>query len=258
MDPLTFTVIGIALTLLGIIFTSIGSYLQNSKSENLLDSISNLSQANYDLAEEVKQQADTFQTDIMKVTGENADLSKQLLDKSEENFRTLLMPKIDVIKVQLDFSKKEDATFDILVRNSGNDYCYNLALIIDENSSPMVYTKVVNRFLTLPNGVNAEFHHNAFIDRFHEIGATKEVKAEYEEYFRDFVGMKKAIYIKYHFIYEWNGDYYKTPTYSTFLINRDTPITSSEGKLSKIPKDLIDQKTKLPKMNRKTGEYVKY
>lgn len=244
MNPLVFTVIGVVLTLSGIVFTSIGSYMQSKKSDNLLDSISDLSQANYNLAEEVKQQADTFQQDItalsqknieltensqaqanhfqddiMTLTNKNSELSRLLLDKSEVEFTNLKKPQINLIKSQLIESGvyDEKSQIKLTVKNSGISTPFHVRLILDKHSSPAVNPNkfMIQSFETLPQDREVSY----FIPLFKNENAhsffqiSKEELTAFDEYYKSFKLGNNTILITFHFEYDWEGETHKTNKY---------------------------------------------
>ena len=114
----TFIITGYILTGIGIIFTIIGTFQQKNESDTFQNKITGLTektnssqekvefyiQKNIELSEKLSQQSIESEKSLIKLSVENAELTKKLTDLSEERFRKLTIPTLNVLKIEENLS----------------------------------------------------------------------------------------------------------------------------------------------------------
>lgn len=144
--------IGIILTIAGIIFTGIGTYLQNQETKVFQDTITGLSRAtkenqeenttysrkNIELAEKLVEQTEKSNQELTELSIKNSELTQKLTELSEDRFRRLTIPTMSVIKVEEVLDKGINSYLKVFVKNTGNNECFDSRMYIDRHNSPLM------------------------------------------------------------------------------------------------------------------------
>ena len=147
IKSITFISVGMILTGLGIVSTLIGTLKQGKENDKFQTEISESSNKNIELAEKLAEQTKTSSERLIKqneestakivqLNDENADLTKKLTQISEERFRELTIPSMNVINIEEVLDLGVNSYFKIAAKNTGNKNCLNTRLLVDRHNSP--------------------------------------------------------------------------------------------------------------------------
>lgn len=190
IKSMTYLIIGLVLTGVGIGFTVFGTFKQG-------------------------KEAQEFQSQVIESQTKSIELSEKLTKISEDKFYQLTKPVVNVIKVEENSKLGLKSVFKILAKNTGNNDCFNAKLIIDKHNSPLVGTAEIQSFTKIPKETMVEYTIPMFQSDLMMQIQGKEVKKEFEDIFlKRFQDGESAIVVFFHFEYEWNDETLKSSQFS--------------------------------------------
>lgn len=250
----TYISIGMMLTGAGIVFTLIGTLKQGKENDKFQSEITESSKKNIALAEKLAEQAqlssdklekqnEESTNKIVHLSDKNAELTQKLTDLSEDRFRRLTIPVMNVLRIEEVLGLGINSYFKIIAKNTGNNDCQNARLIIDRHNSPLVNRSEIQSFVKVPKDVLVEYKIPRFQSDLMERSAEGEKRQDFETNFlKRFMDGQVAIVIFYHFEYEWKGETLRSSQFSIVKSNNEKPYGSSSDDYVE-PED----KTEMPK-----------
>lgn len=241
---MAYIVIGIGLTISGIIFTGIGTYLQNQETKdfqdtstnlstqtnNKQDEISNYSKKNVELAEKLALQTEQSNKELSLLSNKNAELTQKLTQISEEKFRKLTMPSMNVIRIEEFLDLGVNSYLKITAKNTGNNDCFDARLLVDRHNSPTAKPGflTIQSFTKVPKQAVVEYKIPLFLSEIIARVGDETLKPELSEFFERYNNNRTAIIIFFHFEYEWNDETLKSSQYS-IVKTKDSPAYGSSS-----------------------------
>ena len=203
IKSMTYLIIGMVITAIGICFTVIGTIQQNSETEK-------------------------FQNEVKISQALNLEISEKLTKVTEDKFKQLTKP-INVIGCKDFVDKGIESYFEIIAKNTGNNDCVNAELIIDSHSSPLASHKEIRSFSKVPKDSILSCKIPTFISHFKSKIITKEEVEEFKNsFYKTYLEDGIAIVIYFHFEYEWNSDIFKSSQYVLVKSNNQEVYISSD------------------------------
>lgn len=151
--------------------------------------------------------------------------------KSEDSFRRLTKPEINVLRIEENLNNGINSYFVIKAQNTGNNDCFNATLIIDRHNSPLGKNFMIQSFGKLPKGALVNYKIPLFQSEIMAKLAEPDIKKEFENNFlKRYQNNEVAIIIFYHFEYEWNDETLKSSQFFIFKPNNEKPYSSSSEK----------------------------
>ncbi len=239
-----FILFGMILTILGIVFTIIGTIKQGKENDEFQSKISESSKKNIDLSEKLAEQTklasdklalqnEKSTNKILELSNKNSELTQKLTLMSEEKFRKLTVPSLNVLRVEENSKSDLNSYFKIIVKNTGNNDCTNASLIIDKHNSPFVpldHLAVMSTLDKLPKDATQEYIIPFFQNDLASKVADDNKKKEFQEFIKNFQSDKIAIVVMFHFDYQWNNETLSSSQYTIVkMVNRPPFISSSEN-----------------------------
>lgn len=212
---MNFLIIGMVCTGIGIVFTAIGTYMQNKGTESFQNSIIVLSKENFEISEELRKNESINHEEVKILHEKNAELSKKLLTKTEEYNLELTRPSVNVIMVEEKVTD-ESLYFEVSVKNSGISDISNLTLIIDDHSNPM-YPFLIEDCKFFPRSYEKKFTIPVFDQKLYDACLALGMKEHDNKILNEFIipitNNRASIKVIYHFDYEWNNEKFSTNQY---------------------------------------------
>lgn len=252
-NAMIYIVIGIVLTIAGIIFTGLGSYMQNKEtnvfqhtitglslqSSEKQDEISTYSRKNIELAEKLAEQTEKSNKELTRLSIKNSELTQRLTEISEDRFRRLTIPSMNVIRVEEDLSHGLNSFFKIVAKNTGNNDCSDARLIIDRHNSPMVSTSEIQNFTKVPKDDTVEYSIPIFQSDLMVRISNEDTKQDFKDNFLKKFKENEMVIIFFHFEYQWGKETLKSSQYNIFRSKTDKLYISSS-------EDYIEFEDKVP------------
>lgn len=254
-NAMIYIVIGIILTIAGIIFTGFGTYLQSQETKDFQNTITGLtiqssekqdeisasSRKNIELAEKLAAQTEKSNKELTDLSIKNSELTSKLTEMSEDRFRRLTIPSMNVVNVEQVLDKGINSYLKVFVKNTGNNECFDARMYIDRHSSPLISYSEIQSFVKVPKD-EIVIYKIPLIQS--EIFARFIDKSEKEELGSSFIARLQkgeiAIVIHFHFEYEWNNETLKSSQFSIIKYpSGDVYVSSS--------KDFVEPKYENPK-----------
>jgi hypothetical protein len=240
----TFIITGYILTGIGIIFTIIGTFQQKNESDTFQNKITGLTektnssqekvefyiQKNIELSEKLSQQSIESEKSLIKLSVENAELTKKLTDLSEERFRKLTIPTLNVLKIEENLSLGLNSYFKIIAKNTGNNDCLDARLYVDRHNSPFAKPGflTIQNFKKVPKSEIVEYKIPLFQSGIIVNVANDEQKSEYSDFLKRYNNDELAVIVFFHFEYEWNNETLKSSQYS-IVKSKDRKVYGSSS-----------------------------
>lgn len=203
ISSMTYLIIGMILTGVGIGFTVIGTLQQNKEAEK-------------------------FQDEVIKSQEKSLELSERLTKFSEDRFKQLTKPSINVIGCEEYLTFGLDSYFKIIARNTGNNDCENSRLIIDKHSSPLGLLSEITSYTNVPKDSTVFYPIHLFISNLGKRIFKKEEVEEFKtDYYKRYLENITSLVIHFHFEYEWNEEILKSSQYTLVKTNNQRVYISS-------------------------------
>jgi len=200
---MTYLIIGMVLTAIGIVFTVVGTFKQGKESQD-------------------------FQIQVIESQKQSIELSEKLTKISEDKFKQLTKPVLNVIRVEEKLDLGLDSFFSILVKNTGNNDCFNAQLIIDRHNSPLISRSEITRFVKIPKDSIVEYQIRKFKTDLLLQFADQERQNDFKEkFYNRFNNEELSIVIFFYFEYDWNNEKLKSSQYSLLKSKNQKPYVSS-------------------------------
>lgn len=207
---MTYLIIGMVLTAIGIVFTVVGTFKQGKESQE-------------------------FQVQVIETQKKSIELSEKLAKISEDKFNQLTRPVMNVVQVEENLDLELNSYFRVFAKNTGNNDCFNVELIIDRHTSPMISPSEIERFVKIPKGATVEFQIRMFkTDFMLQVAEEQKIKDFKEKFYNRFMNEEMSIIVLFHIEYDWNGEKLKSSQY--YLIkskNQRSYVSSSENYIEK-------------------------
>lgn len=244
-NAMIFIVIGIFLTIAGIVFTGVGTYLQNQETRDFQntitslstqisekqDEISEYSKENVELAEKLALQTEKSNNELTQLSNRNVELTQKLTEISEERFRKLTIPSMNVLRIEEKLDLGVNSYLKIITRNTGNNDCLDACLLVDRHNSPSAKPGFlpIQNFTKVPKDAVVEYKIPLFQSESFASVANDDQKKEFSDFYNRYNDDKTAIVILFHFEYKWNNETLKSSQYSIVKTkNRQAYASSSE------------------------------
>jgi hypothetical protein len=202
---MNYTIIGLVFTALGIIFTIVGTLKQDNDTQK-------------------------FQNTVITTQSKNIELSEKLAKLNEEKFKQLTKPEINIANWAELNSNSENAIVKIIVKNTGNNDCFNCKLIIDKTNSPLGSINEIVSFNKVPKGINLEYSLPIFKSKIsNKIASEAELQDFRKVFFEKYLQGGNAAVIHFHFEFTWNDEEFKSSQFTLIkTFNKPCIITSSQ------------------------------
>lgn len=225
---MTYIIIGMLFTGVGIVFTLLGTLRQGKETQKFQDSIINSTHKNIELSERLSENSTTSQRELTELSNKNAELTLKLIELSEDRFRRLTKPEINVFRIEENLNLRTNSFFLVRAKNTGNNDCTDARLIIDRHNSPLGRSFMIQSFRKLPKDTQVEYKIPLFqSDIFLQIARSEE-KEEFENIFlKRYLNNEIAVVIHFHFEYQWNGETLKSSQFSIVKTNNQKVYGSS-------------------------------
>lgn len=203
-----YSLIGVGLTFLGLAFSAIGTWKQDEEESKYQEAVIDSQKTIIKKGEAINE----LQNKLLEKTDSNEALIKQVADLTEEKYRNLRIPNINVIATNF-IDQEMNSCFEVYFKNTGGESCDHLRLVIDEHPSPLVNKYLFRGYELLPRDVDASIK----IPAFCETGIPQNIDPDKALLFREFIDgynrNTKSILIKYHFEFEWDKNLYRSDEY---------------------------------------------
>lgn len=253
VKSITYIMIGMILTGAGIIFTLFGTLKQGNENDKFQAEISKSSKKNIELAEKLADQTHlsseklTRQNEastqkIIQLSDKNAELTQKLTQISEERFRKLTIPSLNVLRIEEELSLGVNSYFKVIVKNTGNNDCFDCRLLVDRHNSPFAKPGFIGiqNFKKVPKDAIVEYKIPLFQSEIIVNVSNDNQKKEFSDFLNRYNNDETAIVVFFHFEYEWNDETLKSSQYSIVKSkNRKAYGSSSE--------DYVEPETEMPK-----------
>ena len=204
MNSMTFLILGMVLTAIGIVFTVIGTFKQG-------------------------EEAEAFQNQVIESQNKSIELSEKLAKISEEKFNKLTKAELNVIDL-IEIENNESPYFKIKTKNTGNNDAFNCELIIDKHNSPLVSISEIQLFKKIPKDEIMIYNIPILKSSIFNKIAHSNDKDEFEIFKDKFYKNEIPVIIFFHFEFEWNNQKYKSSQYSIVKeYNRRPYVSTSEN-----------------------------
>ena len=253
IKSITYIGIGMFLTATGIGFTLIGTIKQGKENERFQEEISASSKKNTELAEKLAEQTQLSSDKLAKqneestqkivhLSDKNAELTQKLTQISEEKFRKLTMPSMNVIRIEEFLDLGVNSYLKITAKNTGNNDCFNARLLVDKHNSPTAKPGflTIQSFTKVPKDAVVEYKIPLFLSEIIASVGDETLKSELSEFFERFNNNRTVIIIFFHFEYEWNKETLKSSQYSIVKL-KDSPAYGSSSE------DYVESEIERPK-----------
>ena len=201
MNSMTFLILGMALTAIGIVFTVIGTFKQG-------------------------KEAEAFQNQVIESQNKSIELSEKLTKISEEKFDKLTKAELNVVDL-IEIEDIDYPSFYIKTKNTGNNDAFNCELIIDKHNSPLVGNSEIQSFKKIPKDEFMVYKIPLLKSSILSKIAHSNDKNDFEIFKEKFYKSEVPVIIFFHFEYEWNNQKYKSSQYSIVKEHKRKPYVSS-------------------------------
>lgn len=261
IKSITFISAGMILTGLGIAFTFIGTLKQGKEKDAFQAELTESGKKSIELAEkladqtknsseelikqtrksskELAEQSEKSTQKIVQLSDKNVELTQKLTEISEEKFRRLSIPSMNVLGIEENLSLGANSYFKIIAKNTGNSDCFDARLLVDRHNSPLASPGLltIQSFKKVPKDAIFEYKIPIFQSDFMVL---KDKEQEFETFMKKFNDNEAAIIIFFHFEYEWNDETLKSSQYSIIKSTNKKPYVSSS-------EEHVEPEVKLPK-----------
>lgn len=263
IKSITYISVGMILTGVGIVFTFTGTLKQGKEKDAFQVEITESGKKSIELAEkladqtkksseelieqtrksseELAEQSEKSTQKIIQLSDKNVELTQELTKISEEKFRRLTIPSMNVVNIEENINKGLKSYFKIIAKNTGNNDCLDARLIIDKHTSPLVGSAEMQSFTKVPKDGSVAYTIPLFQSDLMVSIADAETKKEFDNVFlKNYQTGQMFIIIFFHFEYEWNNETLKSSQYTIVKsVNEKHYATSNEEYITppvKMPK----------------------